>query len=46
MHHSHALFTEHHQDFLKTKIELDLTGEKIEEGHTVVICAACEICFL
>lgn len=44
MQHSHTL-TEHHQDFLSQNRTDPITGEKIEEGHTVVICAACKSAF-
>lgn len=44
MHHSHTL-TEHHQDFLNQNRTDPITGEKIEEGHTVVVCAACKSAF-
>ncbi len=44
MHYSHTL-TEHHQDFLNQNRTDPITGEKIEEGHTVVICAACKSAF-
>ncbi|WP_338815265.1 hypothetical protein V9L05_09370 [Bernardetia sp. Wsw4-3y2] len=44
MHHSHRL-TEHHQDFLNQNRTDPITGEKIEEGHTVVVCAACKSAF-
>ncbi len=45
MHHSHTL-TNHHQDFLNQNRIDPITGEKIEEGHTVVVCAACKSAFL
>lgn len=44
MFHSHQL-TAHHQDFLNQNRTDPITGEKIEEGHTVVICAACKSAF-
>ncbi|WP_375563111.1 hypothetical protein ACE193_11445 [Bernardetia sp. OM2101] len=44
MSYSHTL-TEYHQDFLNQNRTDPITGEKIEEGHTVVICAACKSAF-
>ena len=44
MFHSHTL-TAHHQDFLNQNRTDPITGEKIEEGHTVVVCAACKSAF-
>ncbi|WP_291722209.1 hypothetical protein [Bernardetia sp.] len=42
--HSHQL-TSNHQDFLNQNRTDPITGEKIEEGHTVVVCAACKSAF-
>ncbi|WP_291722206.1 hypothetical protein [Bernardetia sp.] len=44
MFHSHQL-TANHQDFLNQNRIDPITGEKIEEGHTVVVCAACKSAF-
>lgn len=43
--HTHLLNTETHSDFLNQKRVDPITGEKIEEGHTIVICAACKSAF-
>ncbi len=37
--------TSENQDFLNQDRTDPITGEKIEEGHTVVICAACKSAF-
>jgi hypothetical protein len=41
----HRLNPTTHSDFLKQKRIDPITGEKIEEGHTIVICAACKSAF-
>lgn len=43
--HTHHLNTATHSDFLKQERIDPITGEKIEEGHTIVICAACKSAF-
>ncbi len=43
--HTHHLNTATHSDFLKQQRIDPITGEKIEEGHTIVICAACKSAF-
>jgi hypothetical protein len=43
--HTYHLDTTNHSDFLKQKRVDPITGEKIEEGHTIVICAACKSAF-
>jgi hypothetical protein len=43
--HTHYLNTATHLDFLKQERVDPITGEKIEEGHTIVICAACKSAF-
>ncbi|WP_338760263.1 hypothetical protein WAF17_13265 [Bernardetia sp. ABR2-2B] len=43
--HTHYLDTNSHSDFLKQERIDPITGEKIEEGHTIVICAACKSAF-
>ncbi len=43
--HTHHLDTTNHSDFLKQERIDPITGEKIEEGHTIVICAACKSAF-
>lgn len=43
--HTHHLNTTNHSDFLKQERIDPITGEKIEEGHTIVICAACKSAF-
>ncbi|WP_291724692.1 hypothetical protein [Bernardetia sp.] len=45
MPHTHHLKQETHSDFLKQGRIDPITGEKIEEGHTIVICAACKSAF-
>ncbi|PIY08896.1 MAG: hypothetical protein COZ18_09990 [Flexibacter sp. CG_4_10_14_3_um_filter_32_15] len=41
----HRLNTTTHSDFLNQERIDPITGEKIEEGHTIVICAACKSAF-
>ncbi|WP_375559241.1 hypothetical protein ACE193_16075 [Bernardetia sp. OM2101] len=43
--HTHYLDRTTHSDFLKQERIDPITGEKIEEGHTIVICAACKSAF-
>ena len=43
--HNHHLRQEIHSDFLAQQRIDPITGEKIEEGHTIVICAACKSAF-
>ncbi len=43
--HTHHLNTATYSDFLNQKRVDPITGEKIEEGHTIVICAACKSAF-
>ncbi len=43
--HTHQLNATNHSDFLKQERIDPITGEKIEEGHTIVICAACKSAF-
>ncbi|AFM04427.1 hypothetical protein Fleli_2043 [Bernardetia litoralis DSM 6794] len=43
--HTHHLDTTNHSDFLNQERIDPITGEKIEEGHTIVICAACKSAF-
>lgn len=45
MSHTHHLNINAHSDFLKQARIDPITGEKIEEGHTIVICAACKSAF-
>ena len=45
MTNTHYLRQETHSDFLAQQRIDPITGEKIEEGHTVVICAACKSAF-
>jgi hypothetical protein len=44
MKYTHQLTSEN-QDFLNQNRTDPITGEKIEEGHSVVICAACKSAF-
>ena len=41
----HLLTKELHSDFLEQGRIDPITGEQIEEGHTIVICAACKSAF-
>ncbi len=45
MPHTHHLDIVNHSAFLKQERIDPITGEKIEEGHTIVICAACKSAF-
>ncbi|WP_338793813.1 hypothetical protein [Bernardetia sp. MNP-M8] len=45
MTYTHTISSETHQDFLNQDRTDPITGEKIEEGHTIVICAACKSAF-
>ncbi|PIY08496.1 MAG: hypothetical protein COZ18_11950 [Flexibacter sp. CG_4_10_14_3_um_filter_32_15] len=45
MTNTHYLEAELHSDFLKQERIDPITGEKIEEGHTIVICPACKSAF-
>ncbi len=45
MTYTHKISSEIHQDFLNQDRTDPITGEKIEEGHTIVICAACKSAF-
>ena len=44
MRHTHRL-TYNNQDFLSQNRTDPITGEKIEKGHTIVVCAACKSAF-
>ncbi|WP_375558633.1 hypothetical protein ACE193_12845 [Bernardetia sp. OM2101] len=45
MTNTHHLETELHSEFLKQGRIDPITGEEIEEGHTIVICSACKSAF-
>lgn len=45
MTHIHRLESELHSEFLNQGRIDPITGEKIEEGHTIVICSACKSAF-
>ncbi|WP_338811821.1 hypothetical protein V9L05_10420 [Bernardetia sp. Wsw4-3y2] len=45
MNYPHRLEKELHSEFLKQGRIDPITGELIEEGHTIVICAACKSAF-
>ncbi len=45
MTHIHRLESELHSEFLKQGRIDPITGEEIEEGHTIVICSACKSAF-
>ncbi|WP_338793306.1 hypothetical protein [Bernardetia sp. MNP-M8] len=45
MTNTHRLEKELHSEFLKQGRIDPITGEQIEEGHTIVICAACKSAF-
>ena len=43
--YTHYLAKTNYSDFLQQERIDPITGEKIEEGHTIVICAACKSAF-
>jgi hypothetical protein len=45
MTNTHHLEAELHSEFLKQGRVDPITGEEIEEGHTIVICSACKSAF-
>ncbi len=45
MTYTHTINSEKHQNFISQDRTDPITGEKIEEGHTIVICASCKSAF-